>query len=404
MKYFLGIIIYLFLIFYNIIYHYVPFGNYADELICLISIILSLLKILKTKPKIVKKSNNIKIITYSFILFTIGMISTVTNNYVYNNLIIIKDIMLTFKFPITYICLTYLLKNYHSTLLKKYLIKTSKILLIIIFIFGIISLFFNIGMGSSIRHGIRSYQFIYSHYTYLVFNTIVLLSAIMSENKKNYIYSFMGILTLIFTMRTKGFMFIAIYLIFLFLDKLKNIEIKKILKFRYMVPITIILLAIASFKIKQYMSWGFNYNLRNGLYLNGLKIAIDHFPFGSGFGTFATNISYNISPLYKIYNMLGYQGFSGNTTTPMSDVYWPSIYAQFGFIGLIIFIDILILIFKDIINNTNNSRIVNSCILILIYLIIASLAEASFSNETGVFSVVYICIFKCFYDHKGENK
>ena len=77
----------------------------------------------------------------------------------------------------------------------------------------------------------------------------------------------------------------------------------------------------------------------------------------------------------------------------MSDVYWPSIYVQFGYIGMIVYVILIIQICKDLLNNAMlNNRCIFSILLILFYMVSASLSEATFSNESGAFSAVVILI------------
>lgn len=154
------------------------------------------------------------------------------------------------------------------------------------------------------------------------------------------------------------------------------------------------MLFISKSKIQQYLSWGASQSIRVGVHSVGLKIANDHFPFGTGFGTFGTNISYkNQSQLYNIYNSLNYSHLMNYGYATMSDVYWPSIYVQFGYIGMIVYVILIIQICKDLLNNAMlNNRCKFSILLILFYMVSASLSEATFSNESGAFSAVVILI------------
>ncbi|MFD1899698.1 hypothetical protein GQR36_05390 [Enterococcus termitis] len=50
-------------------------------------------------------------------------------------------------------------------------------------------------------------------------------------------------------------------------------------------------------KIADYLSWGI-YNLRTGLYIVGFSIANDYFPFGTGYGTYGSNLSKKLVHLF----------------------------------------------------------------------------------------------------------
>lgn len=72
----------------------------------------------------------------------------------------------------------------------------------------------------------------------------------------------------------------------------------------------------------------------------------------------------------------------------IADTFWPMIIGQFGVLGLGIYIYILLRIYKNIINNDNLDYYFGQ-ILALLYLIILSIAEASFS---GPIVVVYMAL------------
>lgn len=400
--------VYIFLIFYNIISRYIPYASYIDEGICISTLIIAFIVCIKNGGTIKLRKYYKKLIISLIIIFIIGLISTVRYQYVLSIIDILKDCILVFKFFITYISCAYIMKNYKSVSLKKYVIGISKSILIIIFTFGIISIFKYIGMGTQVRYGLRSYQFLYSHYTFLVYNVVVLLSTINCEEKKNYSYKLMGIIVLILTLRTKAFMFAVLYAlieIFMLVNNKKDINLKKYINAKTISLGILAVFLVAYEKIKEYISWGATYNLRNGLYVKGLNIALDHFPLGSGFSTFGTNLSYQVSSkLYSMYNLLSYQGFDTGVLY-LSDVFWPSIYAQYGLLGFIFYVMAVYCLIKIILNNEKklNIKINQSQLYIMAYLVLASIAEASFTNDIGVFSIIFIIIYSCFAEKHSKE-
>lgn len=402
------ILLYVVMIFHNIISRYIPGGNYLDELLCIAFVTLAIIQWMLWKGHRNKNRYVGKMITGSLLVFSLGMLSTFQNSYITQIDVIFKDILLTFKFFLTYISANYLLGGYKSKKLWKYLVNVSKAIVVCLFAFGCISLVVNIGMGADIRYGLRSYQFLYSHYTYLVFNTVILLAVIETDNKKNMKYAVMGILVLLFTLRTKAFMFAALYILIkvVIYSKNKQWNIKKYFKIRYIFPLLILLFFVAYPQLKQYLEWGYSYNLRNGLYIIGLFIAKDHFPLGTGFGTFATNISLEVdSPIYNIYHMETYQGIGSFDGAMVSDVFWPSIYAQFGFIACGIYIYILFMQMKNLVVNPKkiSAQSILGQMLIMSYLLISSIAEASFTNDTAVFAAVVIVMIGSFKSEKQSS-
>lgn len=307
-----------------------------------------------------------------------------------------RDIIGTFKFFIIYLVGIRIIVKNNIRLNSKKIISTAKIIITVIFVFGIVNLLVNTGIADEVRYGLRSYKFIYSHYTYLVYNEVLLYSILATEDKRNAVFKIMSLLSIAATFRTKGFITIAFILAYYLLNfaKKKRISFKDIFKPVYIAPIGIVCFFISKSKIQQYLSWGASQSIRVGVHSVGLKIANDHFPFGTGFGTFGTNISYkNQSQLYNIYNSLNYSHLMNYGYATMSDVYWPSIYVQFGYIGMIVYVILIIQICKDLLNNAMlNNRCKFSILLILFYMVSASLSEATFSNESGAFSAVVILI------------
>lgn len=393
----LTLFIYILIIFFNIFFDkFIPYANYTDELICLLFMTIAIVYICKDKGKVaVNKEQKNSILCILLVLF-IGIVGNVMYGYMPSVSVIGRDIIGTFKFFIIYLVGRRIIVKNNIRLNSKKIISTAKIIITVIFVFGIVNLLVNTGIADEVRYGLRSYKFIYSHYTYLVYNEVLLYSILATEDKRNAVFKIMSLLSIAATFRTKGFITIAFILAYYLLNfaKKKRISFKDIFKPVYIAPIGIVCFFISKSKIQQYLSWGASQSIRVGVHSVGLKIANDHLPFGTGFGTFGTNISYkNQSQLYNIYNSLNYSHLMNYGYATMSDVYWPSIYVQFGYIGMIVYVILIIQICKDLLNNAMlNNRCKFSILLILFYMVSASLSEATFSNESGAFSAVVILI------------
>lgn len=79
---------------------------------------------------------------------------------------------------------------------------------------------------------------------------------------------------------------------------------------------------------------------RTVLTKTSVQIANDHFPIGSGAGTFASSTSYKMgySEVYSKYNLKYIWGASEENPTFLTDVFWPKILGQSGYVGLVFFI------------------------------------------------------------------
>ncbi len=406
-------VLYILLLFFNCWSQYVPGANYLDELICLLLMLICVVSVLKN-GKIKASKQNVGSSVCILVVFVIGVISNVLYGYMTDISVIARDVILTFKFFFVYLCGLHLMKSKYVLGLERIIVLISKILIIIIFVFGVVSLFIDVGMGSEMRYGIRSYHFIYSHYTYLVYNEMILMSMLLFEQKNNLFYYVMSIITLMLTLRTKAFMAVAFFLFIIgviWLKKSKDLSLKKIFKFRIIAPSMVVLYFVSRTKISEYLAWGKTSSIRVGMHIEGLNLANTHFPFGTGFGSYGTNISYeHSSGLYAKLSDLNYENLLTYGYATISDVYWPSIYAQFGYIGFLLFLFALIMLVSDMFNNhLKDNRTKQAAICMLGYLIIASIAEAIFSNATGAFSALFLLLIilvsneKNFYSKNKEN-
>lgn len=393
----LSLFVYILIIFFNNFFEkYIPYASYTDEMLCLLFLVIGIVYVCKDKGRVIVNKEQKNIMLCMFLLFLIGIMGNIMYGYMPFISVIVRDVIVTFKFFIIYLIGRKIIIKNDIQLNSEKLICITKIIITVIFVFGIINLFVNTGIADEVRYGLRSYKFIYSHYTYLVYNEVLLYSVLSTEDKRNVVFKLMSLFSIAATLRTKGFITIAFILAYYLLNftKKNKKSFKDIFKPIYLVPIGIVGYFISKSKVQQYLSWGMNQSIRVGVHSVGLRIAREHFPFGTGFGTFGTNISYqNQSKLYNIYNSLNYSHLMNYGYATMSDVYWPSIYVQFGYVGMAIYVILIIQICKDLLKSAVlDNKCKFSTVLILFYMVSASISEATFSNESGAFSAVVLLI------------
>ena len=114
--------------------------------------------------------------------------------------------------------------------------------------------------------------------------------------------------------------------------------------------------------------------IRRVMTLDGIQLANEVFPLGTGFATFGSSAAYQFaSPLYSKL------GYLLDGTQSLGDVFWPIIIAQNGWIGLLIFLYIIYCFLKNILKNIKKDTIFFVCaISIFVYEIVASMAETAF--------------------------
>lgn len=390
MFYFFNIIFDLF-IFQNCLIAYIPKLNYIDETLTFMLIILSIFSVFNRNNVINMYSSEIKVVILLLGLLLVGVIGNISHNIQPQKIAIYKDILAVSKFSVCYICTLIVSNNIDKDLLLKKVAKRSRIYLTIIFLFLIVNLIHDIGMSMDVRYGVRSYKFLYGHPTYLVSAIVILLCIVLSDNRKKYdtFIIFEAIAILFFTLRNKAFVFILGY----FFMKIA-MKYAKTIKIRYILILAFIGIFSTYNKIMEYASYYLT-AARPALFIVGYKLACRFFPFGSGFGTFASDLSGEYySPIYFEYGINVVTGLQETDYSYIGDTFWPYVYGQFGFLGLAIFLLIILNIFKSLQNRyKHEKRRQTPSFLLLLYILIASTAEAIFTDVTGCFSFVVIAAY-----------
>lgn len=375
------------LLFENILEKYVSILGNIDEVVGAVIIVLGVFEIIRGKGKNIFVMNSHKILLAIAIFIVIGLIGNLIYGYQYIQYAL-KEI-LTLRGLICYTMIPIVFSEFKIDDYKSIINKNLKVITVVLFLLTIMNLFLDIFPYYEIRFGIKSQQLLFTHPTYLATTgalIIAILSSFLHEDKKNYIYISLMYIVVFFTLRTKAIAFLLIYLYLLFVIGFRK---RKLM----LVDFIILGLIGVGFSINQVSEYLQNPDwARSAISINSVKIANTHFPFGSGFGTFGTWISgVNYSPLYFTYNMQSIWGLSPDYFNFVSDTFWPMILAQFGFIGLIVYLYILFKIYINIKNNTNIYSYFGQ-ISILAYLISASVGELSFVGPQSLMAFIIIAL------------
>lgn len=142
----------------------------------------------------------------------------------------------------------------------------------------------------------------------------------------------------------------------------------------------------------------FNYSIaRPMLYVTGGQILIDHFPFGSGLASFASNASAtSYSTLYYDYGLDKVWGLSPAKTDFICDAYYPTL-CQFGVIGIIIFVFFWRWILRMLAEKERNLGIrfyypYIIGISLIVFILIESIGGTSFIQSSGLQSMMILGI------------
>ena len=377
-----------FMIFQNVLENYFNVFGILDEAMSAVIVIIAIINILSSRKKYVICKNNKKILVSVLALIIIGVIGNLKTDY-QTIIPALKDAVCVFKGIITYVfiplCLSNLKLDEYLTIINNHL----KIITGLVFLTVVGNLLFDIFPYYEIRFGIKSQQIFFTHPTYLAsFSVIIiiLLSVNLREHKENKKYIILMLLVLASTLRFKSIAFIPIYMYLYYIVFIRQRKLQ-------LVDIGILCVLGGAFAISQVMEYFNNPDwARNVLTMNSLNIAKDNFPIGTGFGTYASWVSgESYSNIYYDYNISTTWGISPDFYEFIADTFWPMIIGQFGVLGLGIYIYILLRIYKNIMNNDNLDYYFGQ-ILTLLYLIILSMAEASFSGQIVVVYMALIAV------------
>ena len=384
-------ILYLVILFSNSLESVVPQAKYIDELLLFAFLLAAVVKICVDEVSLDGWNRyDLALAVMLFLFLLTGTACTLLNGSDTSLTAVVKDLVLCGKFFAVFLCGKLLFLTADREEMFRRLRRMTRLLVTVIFLCGILSLFVNIGMGDQVRFGLRSYRFLFTHYMFLVYAEAVMTSVLCTgKDEDNRIYIGMSLGTMLLTLRTKAVVFCIIFLVFFLVERLG-----KEIKLRYYVLAGVAGIAVAWGKITEYLSWGFTYNMRNGLYLAGARLAAEYFPLGVGFAGFGSNLSYEYNT--QIYYDLGlntYQGFDRGAPV-VSDVFWPYIYGEFGVIGFLLYVGMLVMIFFSLREELREQpELMRGANCIFAYLLVASMAEAVFTNSTGVCSALLLSVY-----------
>jgi hypothetical protein len=131
---------------------------------------------------------------------------------------------------------------------------------------------------------------------------------------------------------------------------------------------------------------------RMALYYFSLPIFVDYFPFGSGFGTYATYASaIDYSPIYIKYGMQNMHGLSKEMPDFIADTYFPAL-AQFGIAGVILFFTFWIHFARKAMKAYRLSchKEATIALIIIIFFMIESTSDSTITHNRGMFLMIIL--------------
>lgn len=393
----------------NIFSSYIPFLNYLDEFIPFVLMLIYLVKQIQSGFSKKIEGKKFILVILLLLLFIIGLYADIKYKYFNGSVVIVKDMIAFYKMFITILSLDYLIKEIPKRKFEKFLtfcyvyVGIMFACLVLNFIPGI-----NIFSSGEYRHGIKTYQFLFTHPTFLVASTVPLLMFIhLSKRKHRKLFIFFTILITLSSLRTKGVVIVLIYIALLLYQKLKKCFTKPSFQLVKGVVYAFAFVAIyvaTSVKITQYLAYGIA-AARPALYMVGFQIMKENAPIGSGFGTFASSLSgeyYSI--VYTKYNISHVTGLTPEKYNYMADTFWPYVYGQFGIAGLIFYIGALAICCSIILKKCKNKETKACVFLLMSYLLFASFVESIMTNDSIILYILSIYVFISYDLHLTKNR
>ena len=410
------IALFLFLIFYNVFEEIVPLANYWDELAAALVVCWGGWHFLRTR-----ELGKGELVNWIFLaaLVVIGALGNLFHPGLQDaKVAIVKDVVALCKFPAIFLML-----ERRSTCAEKQekiiadIARLSRWIVAVTPFLLLLGWFVDLGFYTDDIRILPSCTFIFTNPTFFISSYVMIAAALMAESiKKNRFYLLLDCLIIFMAQRSKGYIFIAFVLLFVILGEK---WVSKVLTMIFgtgteKLKIGRLLLAAAAFgivifvvgrsRIERFLALGMA-SVRVAMHVMGVKIMMDFFPLGSGFGTYGSYLSGEYySNLYAMYGMDRIWGMTKDHYPFISDVFWPCIYGQFGIFGLLIYVKLIFSAFIRQFHSgiSDNSRIAVAAV--WIYALIATTSEAYFTNGTGVQMALFLGLLIGYADRKGIAK
>lgn len=384
------IIIYL-LIIQHILENYIQIFHYFDEFLAILFFPVIMIYLVKNHGKIKVDKIDLRIALCLFLIIIIGVLSNIL--YGYQELkYVLSDLLVFIKFFLVYFCFAIIYRNKLKES-EKIISTNIKFMTITLFILTILNYVFEIFPINTKRFGIGANQLFFGHPTTLAAVSVMLMVNLIffekKSNKKFYFFILMQILLIMSSLRIKAIGFAVVSLILI----IYVLKFNKKIKFLNILIIGLICLLIGYDQVVYYFTT--DGSARAELLNTSIKIANDYFPIGTGFGTFGSYYSgVNYSPLYSMYGINNVWGLTEGDAGFLSDVFWPMILGQFGYIGMALYVYCIWLIFKKIQKNYDiiEKNIYLSKILCLVYLLISSTSESAFTHPIAIPLAIILAI------------
>lgn len=363
-----------------------PLFGYHDEFLFAATALLAVLKFWKSRST--ADRGMLAVVALLLAVVVIGLVGSFLSGYQHSTEAVIKDVLAFVKFPITLVAALYLTSDWDGDEALGICTIISKIFIVVCFAFSIINTAAPTeAMSHDVRQGIASFKFVFSHPTFLVLSLVLSFAMVSQENSRIDVFKMMCLVALALTMRDKAFGFIGLVAALWFFRVQRK---KRILP--YLVIAAVVVLIVAWPKIELYLSY--SNSPREAMYAGALQLANTFFPFGSGFGTFASSLSGEYYSLaYIALGISSMQGLTPESYTSAGDNGIAYYIGQFGVLGMALIVVIGVLLCRELLTRACPGTSERFAIVSLLgYLGIALTVEATLTNASGVSAAITLAL------------
>ena len=336
----LALIAFNLLLFQPIIEIILPPFSYYDEILAVSSLLSLFFSMAMRKSRFTREMKIALCLLFAIVV--IGLFGNFLSGIVSDTFFILVDILACSKFFIIYFALKSILGN--TSYFVSYMARESKVLLVLMLACLVINQFVDIGMTYEMRYGLKAFQFVFIHPTHMVTLSLACMAFIYSDASNGW-KKYIGIALVLMAMSLRSrwvALALVIVLIIIFVKKGST-----------RAPFVVIGVgSVSAFLVGQaQMSVYYgsaSESARGHLMTTALSVFQNFFPLGAGFASFGSGVTKTIySPLYYQYGLQNVYGLAPNNPSYLTDTFWPVVLAQFGFLGLIIWLLLLIMLVVD---------------------------------------------------------
>ena len=387
----LALIAFNLLLFQPIIEIILPPFSYYDEILAVSSLLSLFFSMAMRKSRFTREMKIALCLLFAIVV--IGLFGNFLSGIVSDTFFILVDILACSKFFIIYFALKSILGN--TSYFVSYMARESKVLLVLMLACLVINQFVDIGMTYEMRYGLKAFQFVFIHPTHMVTLSLACMAFIYSDASNGW-KKYIGIALVLMAMSLRSrwvALALVIVLIIIFVKKGST-----------RAPFVVIGVgSVSAFLVGQAQMSVYYESARGHLMTTALSVFQNFFPLGAGFASFGSGVTKTIySPLYYQYGLQNVYGLAPNNPSYLTDTFWPVVLAQFGFLGLIIWLLLLIMLVVDFYRlGIASGMLVLSLTMIAAILISTTASGSIFSMQMITLLVAFMTAMKANIDREA---